>query len=194
MLDLACGTGAHLQYFQAEFECTGVDLSPELLEIAGQRLRNFELIKADMREVDLGKQFDAVTCMFGAIAYCSGYEELERTASRIGAHLRPGGLAIVEPWLSPSVFKDGYISMLTVDKPDLKVARITRTQRTGSSAILHMEYLVADSVETSHLSERHRLSLFTVDEYTKAFEEAGMHVDYDPRGPMGRGLFVCEAG
>ena len=30
LLDVACGTGKHLEYFQNEFSCTGIDLNQEM--------------------------------------------------------------------------------------------------------------------------------------------------------------------
>jgi ubiquinone/menaquinone biosynthesis C-methylase UbiE len=34
LLDVACGTGHHLNHLKDEFSCTGVDISREILEIA----------------------------------------------------------------------------------------------------------------------------------------------------------------
>ena len=38
LLDVACGTGHHLHHLKEHFEAEGLDLDPELLAIARQRL------------------------------------------------------------------------------------------------------------------------------------------------------------
>jgi ubiquinone/menaquinone biosynthesis C-methylase UbiE len=40
LLDVACGTGKHLEHLQQTFECTGVELDPEMLSIAKDRVRS----------------------------------------------------------------------------------------------------------------------------------------------------------
>ena len=37
LLDVACGTGKHLEHLRGEFDCQGLDLNPEFVELAQQR-------------------------------------------------------------------------------------------------------------------------------------------------------------
>src|SRR5690554_5908593 len=69
LLAVACGTGAHLLHLAARYEVAGVDLSPHMLARAAARLPGALLVEADMRTFDLGRRFDAATCLFSAIAY-----------------------------------------------------------------------------------------------------------------------------
>ena len=39
LLDVACGTGKHLEQLRAWYEVSGLDLDPQLLEIAKERAR-----------------------------------------------------------------------------------------------------------------------------------------------------------
>jgi len=43
LLDVACGTGAHLVHFNNLYAVEGLDLSPDLLAIAAQRLPDIVL-------------------------------------------------------------------------------------------------------------------------------------------------------
>src|SRR5205085_1701615 len=59
LLDVACGTGAHLAEFRRWYRCEGVDLEPKLLAVARERLPDVPLGEAEMRDLDLGRRFDA---------------------------------------------------------------------------------------------------------------------------------------
>lgn len=194
LLDVACGTGAHIRYFKEHFGCVGVDLDSNLLEIARGANPEVEFRQADMRDFDLGRRFDVVTCLFSAIGYAETLEGLGQTARCLFRHVSPGGLAIVEPWLSPQMFVEGHIGLTTVDQPDLKIARINTSRRDGAVSVMLFEYLVGTPEGIERMSEEHRLGLFTHEEHHEAFQEAGFRMEYDPKGPMGRGLYVLQAG
>jgi hypothetical protein len=55
-----------------------------------------------------------------------------------------------------------------------------------------MHYLVATPAGVEHFVEDHELYLFTTDEMRAAFEAAGLGVDYDADGLIGRGLWICS--
>jgi len=58
-----------LEYLRNHYEVEGLDISQELLTIAGQRNPGVPLHLGDMTNFDLGRAFDVVTCLFSAIAY-----------------------------------------------------------------------------------------------------------------------------
>ena len=74
LLDVACGTGAHLVHFAREFRVEGIDISDDQLAVARTRLPGVELHQGDMTTFDLGRTFDAVTCMFSSIGYVGTLE------------------------------------------------------------------------------------------------------------------------
>ena len=49
LLDVACGTGKHLEVLRSEFEVEGVDIDDDLLAIARGRLGSVPLYTGDMR-------------------------------------------------------------------------------------------------------------------------------------------------
>jgi SAM-dependent methyltransferase len=61
LLDVACGTGRHIEYLKKHFAVEGLDISEELLEVARQRNPGVLFHQADMIQFELGKRFDVVT-------------------------------------------------------------------------------------------------------------------------------------
>jgi len=191
LLDVACGTGAHLAELRRWYRCVGVDLDPELLAVARERLPDVDLVEEDMRDFDLGRRFGAVTCMFSSIGYVGGVGELGAAMGTMARHLEPGGVLVVEPWLSPDRIRLPHVGAVFVDEPELKIARINTVTVEGNRSILELRYLVGRPDGVEHFTERHELTLFEDEEMLDAFRAAGLEVEHDPEGgPMGRGLYV----
>ena len=58
ILDIACGTGAQAKYLAEHYAVTGVDLSPEMVEIAKTKVPSGEFLVADMCDFSLDVCFD----------------------------------------------------------------------------------------------------------------------------------------
>jgi SAM-dependent methyltransferase len=192
LLDVACGTGKHLEHVHTRFTCEGADLDDGLLDIARARIPGVPFHHADMRDFDLGRQFDVITCLFSAIGFVGGPDGLAATAQTFARHLNPGGVAVVEPWLTPERWMVNRPHLLTHEEPDLVLARATvsglRDERISTT---EMHYVVATPTGVEHFVEHHDLYLFTNDEMRAAFAAAGLRVDYDADGLIGRGLWIC---
>jgi SAM-dependent methyltransferase len=192
LLDVACGTGGHLEHMKG-YEAEGLDLDPEMLAIARERLPDVTFQEGDMASFDLGKRFDAVVCMFSSIGYVKTEERLRSAIASMARHLEPGGVLVVEPWLTPDVWMDRHVGAVFVDEPELKIARINVAEREGSISIVEFEYLVGTPDGVERFTERHELGLFTVEQHLEAFLAAGLEAEHDPEGPMGRGLYIGVA-
>jgi SAM-dependent methyltransferase len=192
LLDVACGTGAHLEHL-AGYEAEGLDLDPEMLAVARERQPKVAFHEGDMVDFDLGKRFDAVVCMFSSIGYVRSEERLRSAIAAMAHHLEPGGVLVVEPWLSPEAWVDRHVGAVFVDEPELKIARMNVGQREGDVSIFEFEYLVGTPNGLERFNERHELGLFTVEQYLEAFWAAALEADHDPEGPMGRGLYIGSA-
>jgi SAM-dependent methyltransferase len=190
LLDVACGTGLHLQHLARNYAVEGLDMNTELLGVARERLPEVRFIEADMETMDLGQKFDAITCLFSSIGYVRTVARLNRTLKAMGDHLQPGGVLIIEPWFSPANFVDGHIGAIFVDDEDLKIARINDGRVRDGISLLTLHYLVGAREGISYFKEEHALGLFTHEEHLDAFREAGLSVTHDEEGLMGRGLYV----
>lgn len=185
LLDVACGTGKHLEHLAAHYRCEGLEIDPGMAQIA--RARGFTVHEGDLATFDLGRRFDAVTCLFSSIGYADG---LDVAVANLGRHVAPGGVLVVEPWLSPEIVVPGRVSVHTADTERVKVARMNSIDVEGRASVLKFHYLVGREGAVEHLTERHVLWLWTRDEYEAAFARAGLQAAYDEYGLMGRGLWL----
>jgi SAM-dependent methyltransferase len=190
LLDVACGTGKHIECLRGRFACEGLDVARSMIEIATERNPGVPFHLGDMIGFNLSKRFDTIICMGGAIAYAPNAQRLDQTLQTFGRHLKAGGAVIIEPWVRPEDWQDGAVHALFVDDPDLKVARMSVSRRDANVSVLNFHYMVASRDGIRTFTEPHRLTLFTDDEYRNAFRKAGLFVDHEPGGFAGRGLYV----
>jgi SAM-dependent methyltransferase len=193
LLDVACGTGLHLRSFADLFDhVEGAELSEDMLAIARRRLPDVPLHIGDMRSLDLGRTFDAVTCLFAAVGHMRDTGELDTAIGRLAAHVVAGGVVVVEPWWFPDNFVPGYIGGDIVTAEGSTIARVSHTTERDKVTSMEVHYVVAEA-ETGarHFTNTVVNTLFTHEEYENAFLKAGCSVDYDESGPSGRGRFVA---
>lgn len=190
LLEVACGTGKHIEHLREHFAVEGLDLDPGMLAIARERNPGVAFHEANMVDFDLGRRFDVVTCLFSSIGYVGTVPRLRQALQTMSNHLEPGGALFVEPWFAPEDWNAGTVHALFVDQPDLKIARMNISEAEGTLSFFAFHYLVATPDGVEHLTERHELGLFTQAEYSEAFEAAGLAFAHDAQGLMGRGLYI----
>ena len=180
LLDVACGTGKHLELLRADFsDVAGVDLNAELLAIAQARLPDVPFTEADMRTFDLGRTFDAVTCLFSSVGYLRDEADLAEAVARMAAHVGPGGVLIVDGWVRPDAWWPGTnVNALAETADGVAAARVARTWREGDRSVLDLRYLIATADNGfEQEQERHELTLFSDEAYRAAFEAASLAPD-----------------
>jgi SAM-dependent methyltransferase len=190
LLDVACGTGRHISFLKQFFAVEGLDLDHRLLAIARKRNPGIPLHQANMLKFKLHKQFDVITCLFSAIGYMTTVPKLRQAIMNMARHLKPGGVIIVEPWLTPKSYQPGRIDAVLVRQPKLKIVRMNQTIAKGRISILDFHYLVGTPHAIEYFKEHDEFGLFTHDQYLKAFHAAGLKVVYDAKGLIGRGLYI----
>jgi SAM-dependent methyltransferase len=194
LLDVACGTGRHLEQLRHQFVCEELDLDQGLLEVARQRLPGIRLTHADMADFNLGRHFDAVICLSGSVGYLGTVERLQAAVATMAGHLEPGGVLVVEAWILPEAWIEAAATRVNVvEEDDQRFVRVIAGSRQGAHSVLRMHYVVAAEGEIVTADERHELRLFTKDEYLAAFAAARLQTTWDPEGLTGRGLLIGAA-
>jgi len=190
LLDVACGTGWHISFLREQYSVEGVDINAGMLKVARQKYPGIRFSQGDMRSFDLRRQFDVVTCLFSAIGYMKTKADLRTAVNNMSRHLLPGGVLLVEPWFTPDQWHTGYVSVVRVDKPDVKIVRMSHSGKRGKLSLINFQYLIGTAKGIEHIDEQHELGLFTHDEYLNAFTKAGLIVTHDAEGVYGRGLYI----
>lgn len=190
LLDVACGTGRHIEHLRGRFAVEGLDICRELLDEAQRRNPGVPFHEGDMTSFDLGRRFDAVVCLFSAIGYVCTIDRLRTAVGRMAAHLAQGGILAIEPWFTPGDWHPDTVHGLYLDEPDLKIARINTSTVRGNISVVDLHYLVGTPAGTGHFVEHHELGLFEREEIEEAFHAAGLDLWFDPGGLTGRGLYL----
>jgi SAM-dependent methyltransferase len=193
LLDVACGTGMHLQYLKLTFDAGGIDLVPGFAAIAKKRNPELDIYVGDMRRFRLSKRFDVITCLFSAIGYMQTKKDLDRAMANMARHLTESGILIVEPWFVPAEWHAPTAHATFVDEPELKIARMSTSLKKDRLSIMEMHYLVCTPQQTKHSSEVHKMGLFTKEEMIDSFEKAGLETEYQEAGITGRGLYIGQS-
>jgi len=190
LLDVACGTGVHAGFLSKYYQVEGLDLDPQMLVVAKKKHPRIRFHQGDMTNFDLGRQFDVVVCLFSSIGYVKTKPRLQKAIKTMSKHLLPGGVLLVEPWFTPTQWHPGRTFVTQVNKPDLKIVRMSLSRQRGKLSLIEFQYLVGTAKGIEHSVEIHELGLFTHKEYMDAFKAAGLDVAHDPEGLDGRGLYI----
>jgi len=190
LLDVACGTGVHAGLLGKYYKVEGFDLDANMLKIARRKHPKIRFHQGNMIDFDLGRQFDIVTCLFSSIGYAKTKSNLRKAIKNMNRHLLPGGVLIVEPWFTPEQWYSGRVFTLQVEKPDLKIIRMSHSRQKGKVSVLEFQYLIGTPKGIEHQTEIHTLGLFTHEEYLGAFQSANLKVIHYKKGLEGRGLYI----
>jgi superfamily I DNA/RNA helicase len=96
LLELACGTGAVLQYFADDFEIFGLDLSLGMLSVARKRLPKVALFRQDMRKFAIPRSVDTIVCVYDSINHLVKFNDWCKVFARVKQHLNARGVFIFD--------------------------------------------------------------------------------------------------
>lgn len=192
VLDVACGTAEHAFFLKQHYTIDGIDLNPEFVSIAKSKNPDGHYSVADMTRFRLDRKYDVILCLFSSIGYVKTLEMLVQTLTQFKEHLNEEGVILVEPWLTPDVWTAGRVDTIMTERSGIHMSRMSHSDREGDISIMKMEYLFGSEHGIEHYTEEHRLGLFTVKDMIEAFQEAGLRVEHDPEGLIGRGMYIAR--
>ena len=167
LLELGCGTGKHAKELaQLGYRIHGVDLSPARVDIANAKrpdsLKNnlsFEL--ADIRDVHLGRTFNAVISLFHVASYQITNFDLNAMFRTVAEHLTPGGLFLFDCWYGPAVLSNKpEVRIKRMDNAEFVVLRIAEPVMHPNENVVDVNYTVQvtnSQGEMRTLFEKHQM-------------------------------------
>lgn len=190
LLDVACGTGVHANLLNQKYDVEGIDLDSKMISISKKKYPHIKFHVGDMTNFEIKNKFDVITCLFSSIGYVKTKTNLQKAITNMAEHLVAGGVMLIEPWYSPDEWHNGNVYTVHVNKPELKITRISHSSSKRNISILEFQYLIGTSKGIQHSVEKHQLGLFSKKDYLEAFQKAGLKVIHDLKGLDGRGLYI----
>lgn len=148
LLDIGCGSGTLLiSLNQLGYDCTGLDLSNEMLEIARKKIimnhLSINIIEANMINFDLRKRFDIITCFFDTLNHLSTEEEVVQSINLMSKHLNEDGVILIDLFTKEK--------MSDIDNEEFIFDELTYNavwkMKTKNNNIIHnLEFLVGDNI------------------------------------------------
>jgi ubiquinone/menaquinone biosynthesis C-methylase UbiE len=198
VVEAACGTGNYLVPLSKTYAVEGFDLNEPTLAIARGKLPSVRLWRGDMTDFTLDRPADALLCLFSSFGYVEP-SQIPSAAACFFRAVRPGGVALVEPWITPEDAKPGHMSVQKWDgaaaapPTALQVVRAGVHLAEGRASRFAFHWLVLTPQGVEHFVDRHTLWQSTSEELLAAFRGAGFEASWLSPGPlMGRGLLLCR--
>ncbi|MCH8988862.1 MAG: class I SAM-dependent methyltransferase [Chloroflexi bacterium] len=200
LLELGVGGGHMLSHLTADFECTAVDLSPDMLALSQGLNPGVEHHVGDMRKIRLDQTFDAVL-VHDAASYLLTGQDLQETFATAARHLRPGGILMVAPDWVQETFPDGWVYAWDRQQGGIEV-KIEEVMVDPDPSDTQVEstytYTIKKDGKVTVEVDTHLTGLFAINTWTSLMEGAGFSVELRPlppnEGGYGSWLFIGVAG
>ncbi len=187
ILDLGCGTGGPAFPLAVRgYQVTGVDVSSAMLREAERKLAELprdsapEFRLGDIRELELGREFDAVLMMFAVLGYQAGEADLQLALRSVRRHLRPGGLFVGDFWDGPTVLRiapSDRVKQVEIGGEQLVRSAETTLDLSKHLAAVHYRLARVDRQgETRNDEETHTMRFFVPMEIERAFRSANLEL------------------
>lgn len=179
LLNLGCGGGKNLNTLKKHYECTGLDLSKDMLVLAKELNPECSFVQSDMRSFELDKMFDIIF-IDDAITYMLTRDDLEKVFIQSFKHLEVGGVLVVTPDATTESFIQNetqvFHSIKSDKHPNIEVVYVT----TNYSNDIKSEqsegvfvYLIRNNGELTIESEVHKFGLFPIQVWKDLLTKTG---------------------
>jgi SAM-dependent methyltransferase len=160
------------------FDCTLVDLSPDMSALSRELNPACEHIVSDMRTLRLGRQFDAVL-VHDAIMYMTSEADLSAALRTAHEHLRPGGALII----SPDCLADSFAEHTHTERSDAGPRTVTTLiwswdpDPNDTTFVTEYVFLLREGDQVKAVHDRHVQGLFALATWQRVLAELGFDVE-----------------
>ena len=178
LLNLGSGGGHNDWTLKRHFAVTGVDLSPAMLALARRLNPEAEYLAGDMRDIRLGRSFDAVVC-FDSIDYMLSEADLAAAFATAYAHLRPGGVFLTYAETTRERFREGRVRAERHRGAGVEIIFVEHDHDPDprdTTIECGYVYLIRDASGFRVESDRHLIGMFPEVRWPVLLEQAGFEV------------------
>jgi SAM-dependent methyltransferase len=203
-LDVACGTGMNVAYFQSlGWKSVGVDASLAMLQVARQRTRS--LVCADFRALPFRRRFARITCLYDSLNHLLERDDLVAAFRAMRAMMDHDSLLLFDmnhPEIYPEIWGIAEPFVSSTHDSHLEIATSYRKREKLARALVHGWAVI--NGERVQIREEHRQRAYSEKEIVTALGEARLApvdiIDFDPYeeahdidAPTVKLFFVCRA-
>lgn len=176
----------------------GVEPSAAMRARAAKRVPRATLYPTALPDLGIDQQYDAIICMFSTIGYVGGAEgstrKLDAAVADMTRCLTDAGVLVVEPWLYADRYRVGHVGSDFIRTADGRLLfRMSHSGIQGNVSVLTMQYVVGDAGGVRSFSDTHLMTMYTPDDFRRAFAAAGLSAEFVDPG-FGRGVVVGTRG
>ncbi len=185
IINYGCGTGRHdIELAKLGYDCTGIDISPLMIEIARENSRDIvdiDFVVADIRTYEPKTKYDAVISLFHVMSYQNSNDDILSAFRSARAALDSGGLFLFDLWYGPGVLSHPpVVRVKEVQDDKYKLIRLARPAMHNQENVVDVcyEVLVIDkeSGVTSAINETHHMRYFFRPELDFYLKESGFEL------------------
>ncbi len=151
-LDIACGTGRHLKELSRRGRLGfGVDTSYELLQIARKTAPDAKFYEADMRFFKIDITVDCAYSLWDSYVYLSQRKDVVAFAKRCSAHIKRGGILILDSKNYQRQLPDVEIAHRINVFADLQISTVVRRRKYPHDKVY--EAIFTSTIQDAHSDE-----------------------------------------
>ncbi len=177
-LDLACGTGQHMQLMQMHgYTVSGLDNSAAMLAQAAVRCPAAALLLCDLAGFTHASSFDLITCFLYSIHYSHPAAALQQTLQRAWTALKPGGLLLFNAVDARGIRNDeGVVTNITTVDAKLSFQSAWHYRGEGEVLDLYLRITQATATGSRQWQDHHTMTALTVPQLQQMLAACGFQV------------------
>ena len=178
LLHLTSG-GGHVDHrLGREFRITGIDASPNMVELARKLNPGVEYVVDDVRTARLGRTFDAVFIDDGVL-YMLNEQDLKSVFVTASEHLNAGGVMLVYVEATPETFEQNRTHVTARSSRGIDLVYVENEydpDRSDTTFQTTFVYLIRRDGQLTVETDRHTCGIFPLDTWRLLLGEAGFDV------------------
>lgn len=162
ILDLGCARGLYTNALSQDFNVSGVDLSPSMIDVAKAQFPNVEFSVQDMRCFD--GVFDGIFIIGNTLVHLSAYDEIKEECEYLYNHLNENGRLIIQIINYDRIYKYGIDRLPEINRDGVRFIReyeLKENEVIFNSTLIYNEISQKQSVSLYPLKTKQLTDILT---------------------------------